>query len=101
MLGETTPFIRNLFTLGGCSNIIGAEVKCPIAVGQLPIDVVQVFSYRTEVEMLTAWRAFMIQYAPVLVALPLPCCACGGLLCVVALHMSPTPSSNQDPILTF
>ncbi len=51
--GESTPFIRNLFTLGGCSNIIGAEV----------------FSYRTEAEMLSAWRAFMIQ------CVPLFCCA--------------------------
>lgn len=46
--GESTPFIRNLFTLGGCSNIIGAEV----------------FSFRTEGEMLSAWRAFVIQADP-------------------------------------
>ena len=46
--GESTPFIRNLFTLRGCSNILGAEV----------------FSFDTEQDMLSAFRAFVIQCDP-------------------------------------
>ena len=46
--GESTPFIRNIFTVRGCSNIIGAEV----------------FSFPTESEMLSAFRAFVISADP-------------------------------------
>lgn len=46
--GEATPFIRNIFTVRGCSNIIGAEV----------------FSFPTETEMLSAFRAFVVAADP-------------------------------------
>jgi DNA polymerase delta subunit 1 len=46
--GESSPFIRNIFTVRGCSNIIGAEV----------------FSFPTEQEMLSAWRAFVVAADP-------------------------------------
>lgn len=42
------PFIRNLFTLRGCSSIIGAEV----------------FSFDTEQEMLNSWNAFVLECDP-------------------------------------
>lgn len=42
-LGEQKPFIRNIFTLNTCSNIVGS----------------QVLSYKQENEMLQAWRDFV------------------------------------------
>jgi len=41
--GEPNPIVRNVFTVKKCSPIVGAEVRC----------------YRTEAEMLLAWRKFV------------------------------------------
>ncbi|KAF2070254.1 hypothetical protein CYY_008425 [Polysphondylium violaceum] len=49
--GEQEPFIRNIFTLKGCSSIVGAHV--------IPHD--------KEVDMLKAWRNFVIQVDPDLI----------------------------------
>ncbi|KAG6910241.1 DNA-directed DNA polymerase delta [Tephrocybe rancida] len=46
--GEQTPFIRNIFTLNTCSNIVGS----------------QVLSYTDEAKMLQAWRDFVEEVDP-------------------------------------
>ncbi|KAJ7143547.1 ribonuclease H-like domain-containing protein [Mycena crocata] len=46
--GESSPYSRCIFTLNTCPGIVGAEVK----------------SYNTEVEMLLAWRDFVISNDP-------------------------------------
>ena len=46
--GESKPFIRNVFTLNSCSHIVGS----------------QVLSYKTELELLEAWRDFVEQVDP-------------------------------------
>jgi DNA polymerase delta subunit 1 len=42
-MGEEEPYIRNIFTLETCAPIIGT----------------QVFTFKKEDEMLTAWREFV------------------------------------------
>ncbi|KAL5531593.1 POL3 [Sanghuangporus baumii] len=46
--GESKPFIRNVFTLNTCSHIVGS----------------QVLSYKSELELLEAWRDFVEQVDP-------------------------------------
>lgn len=46
--GETQPFIRNVFTLNSCSNIVGS----------------QVLSFDDEVKFLHAWRDFIEEVDP-------------------------------------
>lgn len=46
--GESTPFVRNVFTLGTCSPIVGS----------------QVFEHETEGEMLMHWREFVNRVDP-------------------------------------
>lgn len=46
--GETEPFVRKIFTLDTCATIVGAEV----------------LSFSTEVEMLEAWKTFLLQLDP-------------------------------------
>ncbi|KAL6070419.1 DNA polymerase delta catalytic subunit, variant 2 [Balamuthia mandrillaris] len=41
--GQSKPFIRNIFTVNQCSPIVGTDVRC----------------YKTEAEMLLAWRNFV------------------------------------------
>ena len=48
VLGESKPFIRNIFTLNSCAHIVGS----------------QVLSYQDEAQMLTAWRDFVNQVDP-------------------------------------
>ena len=43
--GEKTPFIRNVFTLKKCANIVGSEV----------------LSFDNEADMLLAWSKFFVQ----------------------------------------
>ena len=47
-VGEQQPFIRNIFTLNSCSNIVGSDVR----------------SYSKEVDLLEAWRDFVEQVDP-------------------------------------
>ena len=42
--GDTKPTIKNIFTLGGCAHIAGAEV----------------LSFDSEEKMLLAWRDFVV-----------------------------------------
>jgi DNA polymerase delta subunit 1 len=49
--GEQKPFIRNVFTLNTCSNIVGS----------------QVISHANEVDMLEAWRDFIEEVDPDLI----------------------------------
>jgi DNA polymerase delta subunit 1 len=49
--GETKPFVRNVFTLNTCSNIVGS----------------QVLSFDDETKMLEAWRDFVEQVDPDLI----------------------------------
>ena len=46
--GENKPFVRNVFTLNTCANIVGS----------------QVLSYHDEAEMLQAWKEFVQQVDP-------------------------------------
>lgn len=46
--GEMTPFVKNIFTLGSCSHIVGCHVM----------------SYDSELEMLEAWAAFVQRVDP-------------------------------------
>ncbi|KAF8884972.1 DNA polymerase family B-domain-containing protein [Infundibulicybe gibba] len=46
--GEQKPFVRNIFTLNTCSNIVGS----------------QVLSFKKESEMLKAWRGFVEEVDP-------------------------------------
>ena len=46
--GESKPFVRNVFTLNTCANIVGS----------------QVLSYHNEEEMLQAWKEFVQQVDP-------------------------------------
>lgn len=46
--GEAKPFIRNVFTLNSCANIVGS----------------QVLSYDDEVKMLLAWTRFVNEVDP-------------------------------------
>lgn len=43
VLGEKEPFVRNVFTLNSCAPIVGT----------------QVYSFKTEKELLKAWRDFI------------------------------------------
>lgn len=49
--GETKPFVRNVFTLNTCSNIVGS----------------QVLSFKDESKMLAAWQEFLEEVDPDLV----------------------------------
>ena len=46
--GESTPFVKNIFTLGSCSHIVGCHVM----------------SFDNEVEMLEAWANFVQHVDP-------------------------------------
>ncbi len=46
--GQSKPVVRNVFTVNGCSSIVGADVR----------------SFRTEAEMLLAWRDFVVATDP-------------------------------------
>ena len=46
--GETKPFVRNVFTLNTCSNIVGS----------------QVLSFQDEKKMLESWQEFLEQVDP-------------------------------------
>ncbi|ODV98031.1 hypothetical protein PACTADRAFT_36662 [Pachysolen tannophilus NRRL Y-2460] len=46
--GDSTPFVRNVFTVNTCSPIIGS----------------QIYSYMTEEEMLMKWREFIVKVDP-------------------------------------
>ena len=48
ILGESQPFIRNVFTLNTCSHIVGS----------------QVLSFQDEDKMLLAWRDFVEEVDP-------------------------------------
>lgn len=43
LLGETIPFVRNVFTLRDCAPIVGTDVR----------------SFQTEVDLLQGWRDFV------------------------------------------
>ncbi len=43
--GESQPFIRNVFTLKSCANIVGSDV----------------YSFETEEELLMAWKDFFVK----------------------------------------
>lgn len=47
-IGESKPFIRNVFTLNSCSNIVGS----------------QVLSYDDETDLLDAWQKFVVEVDP-------------------------------------
>lgn len=49
--GETKPFVRNVFTLNTCSNIVGSDVR----------------SFDDEQTMLNSWQAFVHEVDPDLV----------------------------------
>ncbi|KAK9894003.1 putative delta DNA polymerase [Cystobasidium minutum MCA 4210] len=49
--GETKPFVRNVFTLNTCSNIVGSDVR----------------SFEDETAMLNSWQAFVNEVDPDLV----------------------------------
>lgn len=51
ILGESKPFIRNVFTLNTCAHIVGS----------------QVLDFDDELELLLAWRAFVEEVDPDLV----------------------------------
>lgn len=46
--GDSKPFIRNVFTLNSCSNIVGS----------------QVLSFDSEVKLLDAWQKFVVEVDP-------------------------------------
>lgn len=46
--GESTPFIRNVFTVKSCAPIVGSEI----------------YSFEKEAEMLLAWRDFVVKADP-------------------------------------
>ena len=46
--GEQQPFIRNIFTLNSCSNIVGSDVR----------------SYSKELDLLEAWKDFVEKVDP-------------------------------------
>lgn len=46
--GQETPFIKNIFVLGSCSSIMGADVRC----------------FHDEAALLKAWRAFVLECDP-------------------------------------
>jgi DNA polymerase delta subunit 1 len=48
LLGDSKPFIRNVFTLNTCAHIVGS----------------QVLAYDNELELLMAWRAFVQEVDP-------------------------------------
>lgn len=48
VVGQTTPFIRVVFTVGSCAPISGTEVK----------------SYKSEADMLHAWQEFFTEVDP-------------------------------------
>jgi DNA polymerase delta subunit 1 len=49
--GETKPFVRNVFTLNTCSNIVGSDVR----------------SFQDEAAMLNSWQEFLEEVDPDLV----------------------------------
>ncbi|THH28571.1 hypothetical protein EUX98_g5609 [Antrodiella citrinella] len=46
--GESKPFVRNVFTLNSCSNIVGS----------------QVLSFDSEIKLLDAWQKFVVEVDP-------------------------------------
>jgi len=46
--GQSTPFVKNVFVLGTCAPLVGSDVRC----------------FKTEREMLKAWRDFIVEVDP-------------------------------------